>query len=131
MSRIKDISLMAAQPLLTLSRKQRRKRRSMSKVVQCDICGKLYEIEIANPLYVEVNYYDMSSNDHRTVHKDFCKECFEKISGYVCSLKCMDIKVNIPEEMYNKIVKESSKDPRKMIDTSKCTYDRDGYLNKV
>ena len=83
----------------------------MSKVVQCDLCGKLHDIELTNPSYVEVYYYVMSSHD-RTEHKDFCKECFEKISGYVCSLKCI-------------------KDPRKMIDTSKCTYDKDGYLNKV
>ena len=103
----------------------------MAKVVQCDLCGKLHEIEIANPSYVEVNYYDMSSNEHRTVYKDFCKECFEKISGYVCSLKCMDRKINIPEEMYTKIVKESSTGSRKTIDTSKCTYDKDGYLNKI
>lgn len=102
----------------------------MAKVVQCDICGKLHEIETTNPSYVEVYYYDMSSHD-RTEHKDFCKECFEKVSGYICSLKCMDSKVNIPEEMYTKIVKESSKTLSKAIDTSKCTYDKDGYLNKV
>ena len=102
----------------------------MSKVVQCDICGKLHEIETTNPSYVEVYYYDMSNHD-RTEHKDFCKECFEKISGYICSLKYMPPKVNMPEEMYTKIVKESSKDPRKVIDTSKCIYDKDGYLNKV
>lgn len=100
----------------------------MSKVVQCDICGKLHDIEITNPSYVEVNYYDMSSQDHRTVHKDFCKECFEKISGFVIGLKCTDLNINIPEEMCSKIIKESS---RKTIDTSKCTYDKDGYLNKV
>lgn len=102
----------------------------MSKVVQCDICGKIHELETTNPSYVEVYYYDMLSHD-RTEHKDFCKECFEKISGYIIGLKCMDRKINIPEEIYTKIVKESSKGSTKTIDTSKCTYDKDGYLNKV
>lgn len=99
----------------------------MSKVVQCDICGKLREIETTNPSYVEVYYYGASSH-YITEHKDFCKDCFKKISDYINSLKCLDLNINIPEEMCSKIIKESS---RKTIDTSKCTYDKDGYLNKV
>lgn len=99
----------------------------MAKVVQCDICGKLHEIRANDPTYVEVYYYDVSSHG-LSEHKDFCKECFEKISGFVIGLKCTDLKVNISEEMCSKIIKESS---RKTIDTSKCTYDKDGYLNKV
>lgn len=102
----------------------------MSKVVQCDICGKLHEIETTNPSYVEVYYYDVSSHD-RTEHKDFCKECFEKISGYICSLKCMELKINIPDDMRDKVIKVVKESSRKTIDTSKCTYDKDGYLNKV
>lgn len=99
----------------------------MSKVIQCDLCGKLHDIELTDPPYVEVYYYVMSSHD-RTEHKDFCKDCFKKISDYINSLKCLDLNINVSTESCSKIIKESS---RKTIDTSKCTYDKDGYLNKV
>lgn len=75
----------------------------MARYFKCDACGKVFD-----------NEDDMVSimvNDNRIdsiLEYDLCAKCYDRIIVFVNN----DLKT-------------------KTIGTSKCTYDKDGYLNKI
>jgi hypothetical protein len=74
----------------------------MARYFKCDACGKLFNNED--------ELVSIMVSDHRIeniLEYDLCTKCYDRVIVFTNSLK------------------------PSAIDTSKCTYDKDGYLNKV
>ena len=75
----------------------------MARYFKCDACGQVFDNED--------NIVSIMVIDHRIediLKYDLCTKCYDRII-----------------EFTNSSLKSNT------IDTSKCTYDKDGYLNKI
>ena len=75
----------------------------MARYFKCDVCDKLFDIEDNNIVSIMKSDQDVMS----VLEYDLCTKCYDRIIEFTGSLKSST------------------------IDTSKCTYDKDGYLNKI
>lgn len=74
----------------------------MARYFKCDACRQVFDNED--------NIVSITVIDHRIeniLEYDLCTKCYDHIIEFANSLK------------------------QTTIDTSKCTYDKDGYLNKI
>ena len=75
----------------------------MARYFKCDACGQVFDDKDNTVLITTV---DPRIGDY--IGYDLCTKCYDHIIEFI-----------------NSNLKSST------IDTSKCTYDKDGYLNKI